>query len=160
MRGISFVVAPIRDHAFFKQAVLQGQVGHASFSARAFAAQVLDLTGRRSTGRVAGQPPLARFQEFLRPGVVEALGDPFLAAQLGNAVFAAQAFQHDPDLVSSDEKCRRVARRMSLTTCCIRQALLLGGSPATPEDLRKRFEAFLNDRCKGKDATKLRFVVD
>ncbi|SDX67266.1 DUF6079 family protein [Roseicitreum antarcticum] len=42
----------------------------------------------------------------------------------------------------------------------IRHALLQGGSPATPEDLRKRFEAFLTDRCKGKDATKLRFVVE
>ncbi|SEQ97285.1 DUF6079 family protein [Thalassovita taeanensis] len=42
----------------------------------------------------------------------------------------------------------------------IRQALLQGGSPATPEDLRKRFEAFLTDRCKGKDTTKLRFVVE
>ena len=42
----------------------------------------------------------------------------------------------------------------------IRQALLQGGSPATPEDLRKRFEAFLIDRCKGKDTTKLRFVVE
>lgn len=42
----------------------------------------------------------------------------------------------------------------------IRQALLQGGSPATPEDLRKRFEAFLNGRCKGKDTTKLRFVVE
>lgn len=42
----------------------------------------------------------------------------------------------------------------------IRQALLQGGSPATPEDLRKRFEGFLTDRCKGKDTTKLRFVVE
>lgn len=42
----------------------------------------------------------------------------------------------------------------------IRAALLQGGSPATPEDLRKRFEAFLTDRCKGKDTTKLRFVVE
>ena len=38
--------------------------------------------------------------------------------------------------------------------------LLQGGSPATPDDLRKRFESFLNDRCKGKDASKLRFVVE
>src|SRR5690606_2924903 len=33
----------------------------------------------------------------------QALGDPFLAAQLGNAVLAAQAFQHDPDLVFGRE---------------------------------------------------------
>ena len=31
---------------------------------------------------------------------------------------------------------------------------------ATPEDLRKRFETFLSDRCKGRDTTKLRFVVE
>ena len=30
----------------------------------------------------------------------------------------------------------------------------------TPEDLRKRFETFLSDRCKGRDTTKLRFVVE
>lgn len=41
-----------------------------------------------------------------------------------------------------------------------RQALLSGGSPATPDDLRKRFEVFLNERCKGRDASKLRFVVE
>jgi len=40
---------------------------------------------------------------------------------------------------------------------------LQGGSPACPassEELRKRFEAILIDRCKGKDSDKLRFVVD
>ena len=42
----------------------------------------------------------------------------------------------------------------------IRRALLTGGSPATPDDLRKRFDALLNERCKGKDVSKLRFVVE
>lgn len=42
----------------------------------------------------------------------------------------------------------------------IKQALLQGGSPATPDDLRKRFDTFMNERCKGKDASKLRFVVE
>ena len=37
---------------------------------------------------------------------------------------------------------------------------LVDHCPATPGDLRKRFETFLNDRCKGKDASKLRFVVE
>ncbi len=32
----------------------------------------------------------------------------------------------------------------------IKQALLLGGSPATLKDVRERFEAFLKERCKGK----------
>lgn len=42
----------------------------------------------------------------------------------------------------------------------IKQALLQGGSPATPDDLRNRFDNFMNGRCKGKDASKLRFVVE
>lgn len=42
----------------------------------------------------------------------------------------------------------------------IKQSLLQGGSPTTPDDLRKRFDIFLNDRCKGKDASKLRIVVE
>src|SRR5690606_10072448 len=99
MRGISFVVAPIRDHAFFEQTVLQRQVGDCLLQRAGLATKVLHFTGRRSTGRVACQSPLAGFQKFLRPGVVEALGDPLLAAQLGNAVFATKTVQHDPDLV-------------------------------------------------------------
>ncbi len=49
---------------------------------------------------------------------------------------------------------------VTVTLDAIKQALLAGGSPATPDELRKRFETFINDRCKGKDAGKLRFVVE
>src|SRR5260370_29666121 len=49
----------------------------------------------------------------LRPTIVEVLIDPFLAAQLSNAVLAAQAFQHR--IFSSAGWCRRVARRISRT---------------------------------------------
>ena len=49
--------------------------------------------------------------------------------------------------------------RVDVTGEEIRQALLLGGSPATPDELRKRFDTFMNERCKGKDATRLRFVI-
>jgi hypothetical protein len=51
-------------------------------------------------------------------------------------------------------------KKINVSSDDIKKALLHGGSPATPEDLRKRFEALLNDRCKGKDASKLRFVVE
>src|SRR5262249_7690360 len=43
----------------------------------------------------------AQLQELLRPTVVQVLIDPFLAAQLSNAVLATQAFQHDADLLFS-----------------------------------------------------------
>lgn len=43
----------------------------------------------------------------------------------------------------------------------IKRALLLGGSPASLKDVRERFEAFLKERCKGKeDPEKLRFIVE
>jgi hypothetical protein len=42
----------------------------------------------------------------------------------------------------------------------LKQALLQGGSPAKPDELRSRFDTFLNDRCKGKDSTKVRFVIE
>src|SRR5208337_5302526 len=41
--------------------------------------------------------------EVLRPAIVKVLVDPFLAAQLGHAVLAAQTRDHDPDLVLSRE---------------------------------------------------------
>ena len=65
-----------------------------------------------------------------------------------------------PDLVAAIQEALSGLEKINVSGEDIRQALLLGGSPATPEDLRKRFESFLSDRCKGKDTTKLRFVVD
>ena len=35
-----------------------------------------------------------------------------------------------------------------------------GDQPDAIDDLRKRFEAFINERSRGKDASKLRFVVE
>ena len=65
-----------------------------------------------------------------------------------------------PDFVSAVQEALSGLEKIGVTSEDIKKALLQGGSPATPEDLRKRFEAFLNDRCKGKDVGKLRFVVE
>lgn len=65
-----------------------------------------------------------------------------------------------PEFVASVQEALSGLEKVVVAGADIRTALLHGGSPATPEDLRKRFEAFLNDRCKGKDTTKLRFVVE
>ena len=65
-----------------------------------------------------------------------------------------------PDFVSAVQEALSGLEKIPVNSEEIRQALLQGGSPATPGDLRKRFEAFLNDRCKGKDENKLRFVVE
>lgn len=65
-----------------------------------------------------------------------------------------------PEFVATIQEALSGLEKVNVSGADIRQALLQGGSPATPEDLRKRFESFLNDRCKGKDTTKLRFVVE
>jgi len=65
-----------------------------------------------------------------------------------------------PDFVAAVQEALSGLEKINVSGEDIRQSLLQGGSPATPEDLRRRFESFLNDRCKGKDTTKLRFVVE
>jgi hypothetical protein len=65
-----------------------------------------------------------------------------------------------PDFVGAVQEALSGLEKIGVSGDDIKKALLQGGSPATPDDLRKRFEAFLNERCKGKDASKLRFVVE
>ncbi len=65
-----------------------------------------------------------------------------------------------PEFIAAVREALSGLEKITVTGEDIKQALLQGGSPATPEDLRKRFEAHLNDRCKGKDTTRLRFVVE
>ena len=65
-----------------------------------------------------------------------------------------------PEFVASIQEALSGLEKIVVTSDEIKKALLTGGSPATPEDLRKRFESLLNERCKGKDADKLRFVVE
>jgi hypothetical protein len=42
----------------------------------------------------------------------------------------------------------------------LRDALLAGGSPATPEEMKKRFEAYLDQLTKGKESGKVRIVLE
>jgi hypothetical protein len=42
----------------------------------------------------------------------------------------------------------------------IQAALLAGGSPTTPDELKARFDKFIAERTRGKDASKLRFIVE
>jgi len=65
-----------------------------------------------------------------------------------------------PDFVSAVQEALSGLEKIGVTSEDIKKALLQGGSPAKPEELRERFDVFLRDRCKGKDASKLRFVVE
>src|SRR6266436_6642458 len=101
MRNTSSSVLPIPENAFFEQAVFDQDLSQGLLELTRLSLELLDLVRGRLTRRVAGEPFLARLQELLRPTVVEVLIDPFLAAQLSNAVLAAQAFQHNADLLFS-----------------------------------------------------------
>ena len=83
----------------FEQAVFQGQLGHDLLQHLCLAAQLLHFIGGRRARRVTGQPALARVEEFLRPGVIHRRGDPLAPTQLGDALLAAHAFQHDADFL-------------------------------------------------------------
>ncbi|WP_315855360.1 DUF6079 family protein [Burkholderia dolosa] len=65
-----------------------------------------------------------------------------------------------PDFVSAVQEALSGLEKVRLTGDDIKAALLRGGSPAKPEELRDRFETFLREHSKGKDASKLRFVVE
>src|SRR3954471_2689813 len=101
MRDTSFVVSPIRDHAFFEQPQGERLLGDYLLQLLCLTAQVLDLLRTGRSCRIPGKPALACLKELLRPAVVQALGNPLAPAQLGNAGFAANPVQHDSDLVFS-----------------------------------------------------------
>ena len=42
----------------------------------------------------------------------------------------------------------------------LRSALLSGGSPASPDELKKRFEEYISSLTKGKDPSKVRIVLE
>ncbi|GIV90321.1 MAG: hypothetical protein KatS3mg055_2839 [Chloroflexus sp.] len=50
--------------------------------------------------------------------------------------------------------------KVVVTTEELRAALLRGGSPATPTELKKRFEEYLAERTKGHEQGKVRIVVE
>src|SRR3954452_24546345 len=88
---------PHRDHAFFEQAVLQRRLGECLLELTRLDAQRLHLVRGGIARRVAGEPTLAGFQEFLRPAVIHALRDALLAAELGNTGLATQPFKNNAD---------------------------------------------------------------
>ena len=51
-------------------------------------------------------------------------------------------------------------QRVTVTANGLRSALLAGGTPATPMDIRQRFEGYLGELTTGMDAEKVRILVD
>ena len=51
-------------------------------------------------------------------------------------------------------------QKVQVKTTDLRAALLSGGSPATPAEMKKRFENYLDELTKGKDSDKVRIVLE
>ena len=69
---------------FLSKPQLERLLGNDFLQLLGLALEVLDLVAGRGAGGVAGESPLAGLQELFRPAVVEALGNAFAAAQLGD----------------------------------------------------------------------------
>ena len=98
MRGISFVVSPIRDNAFFKKPQFQGLLGNNFFQLTRLATKSRHLARGGCSGGIAGKPALSSFQKLLRPFVIDALGNAFTTAKFGNGLFATQPIKDNADL--------------------------------------------------------------
>ena len=61
-------------------------------------AQAFNLARGRLAPGVASEALLARFKKFLRPFVINALGNALTAAQLGDGFFTTQAIQYNTNL--------------------------------------------------------------
>jgi hypothetical protein len=99
MRDTSYDILPIRDHAFFEQAVFQRRLGQRLLELARLDPQRLHLLGSGLARRVAGEPPLTGLQELLRPAVIHTLRNALLAAELGYAGLAAQPLKNNTDLL-------------------------------------------------------------
>ena len=51
-------------------------------------------------------------------------------------------------------------QKVPVKTADLRAALLSGGSPATPAEMKKRFEEYLDELIKGKEPRKVRIVLE
>ncbi|MBY5903935.1 AAA family ATPase [Rhizobium leguminosarum] len=65
----------------------------------------------------------------------------------------------DPDFVTGIRDALSDLAKVEITSTSLRAALTGGGSPVTVDDFRKRFEKLLANELKGKDETKVRFVI-
>ena len=50
--------------------------------------------------------------------------------------------------------------KVSIKTADMRAALLASGSPATPAEMKKRFEEYLDELTRGKEPGKVRIILD
>jgi len=66
----------------------------------------------------------------------------------------------DQDFIHALQEVLSGLTKVSVKVADLRDALLSGGSPATPAEMRKRFEEYLDGLTKGKEHEKVRIVLE
>jgi hypothetical protein len=66
----------------------------------------------------------------------------------------------DQDFIHALQEALSGLTKVSVKIADLRDALLSGGSPATPAEMRKRFEEYLDGLTKGKEPGKVRIVLE
>ena len=66
----------------------------------------------------------------------------------------------DQDFIHALQEALSGLTKVSVKIVDLRDALLSGGSPATPEEMRRRFEEYLDGLTKGKEPGKVRIVLE
>ena len=66
----------------------------------------------------------------------------------------------DPDFIHALGEVLSGLRKVSVKTADLRDALLYGGSPATPAEMKKRFEEYMDKLVEGKEPGKVRIVLE
>ena len=66
----------------------------------------------------------------------------------------------DQDFIHALQEVLSGLTKVSVKTEDLRAALLAGGSPATPAEMKKRFEEYLDQLTKGKEQGKVRIVLE
>ena len=66
----------------------------------------------------------------------------------------------DQDFIRALQEVLSGLTKVSVKIADLRDALLSGGSPATPAEMRKRFEEYLDGLTKGKEPGKVRIVLE
>jgi len=82
--------------------------------------------------------------------------------KLANGFIKKRALPDDMDqnFIHALQEVLSGLEKVSVKTADMRAALLAGGSPATPAEMKKRFEEYLDELTKGKEPGKVRIVLE
>ena len=64
------------------------------------------------------------------------------------------------DFIQALQEALSALIKVEVTTKHLRAALIAGGSPVTPVEMKKRFDAYLDELTKGKEQGKVRIVLE